>query len=188
MADDIKIRIGLQGDEDVKRRLDAVRDAGKKSSEDIAKSMNQAVSTWPALGKAINVEQDLERNRVAAERFREAIHTAHPILAQAGIEIAGLGSYARLAGAGLGALGAAIVGSIVVALAKMSEETAKAQQRFADLARSSEAGKKLFEGIQKSAAATGTDAKGAGNYVENLLHLRDKLDAKGGVIRSRQVR
>jgi hypothetical protein len=184
MADDIKIRIGLEGDAEIKRKLDQVRDSGKKSGEEISKAFQaQSISTGPALGRAIDVEQSFERNRVGAERLREAIHAAHPILDQAGIDIVGLGGYARLAGAGFVALAGTITGAVLVALAKMGEEIAKRKQDLSELARSKEVGENLFQGLRKNAEATGTTESGGGGYVENLLRLRQKQDAEGNLIR-----
>jgi hypothetical protein len=84
MADKISIRIGLEGDADIKKKLDGIRDSGQKFGQDISKSINQAVGTNPALGKAFGAEEGFERGRVAAERLREAVHTLHPILESAG--------------------------------------------------------------------------------------------------------
>lgn len=143
MADDIKIRIGLEGDADIKKKLDNISDHGRKFGQDISKSINQAVGTNPALGKAFGAEEGIERSREAAERFREVLHTLHPILGAAGLELGNLGAFARVAGAGMGALGVAVVGSLLVGLAKIAEQADRTGARLKALTGSDFANKNL---------------------------------------------
>jgi hypothetical protein len=201
MADDqIKIRIGLEGDADIKKKLDAVSEASKKAGADISKSMNatlgnasksisESVPTG-GLGKAIGAEESFERNRVAAERLRESIHVLHPVLETAGLGISNLGGYARLAGAGLGALGAAIVGSIVVGLLK-ARDAAEATKRELDalaggtgsngLGGPGAKGDSLFAGFKKDADALGTSLEKVLPLARELTDLKAHQEAQKDV-------
>jgi hypothetical protein len=152
MADDrILIRIGIEGDAEIKKKLDDVKGHGEKFGKDISKSINESVKTNPALGKAFGAEENLEKSRVAVERFRESIHALHPLLGAAGLEIGGLGSYARLAGAGMTTLGAVIAGSVLIGLAKIAEQADRTGARLKALSGSSNA----FADLSKQAKELG---------------------------------
>jgi hypothetical protein len=174
MADDIHIRIGLEGDAEIKRKLDQVRDTSKKSGDEISKALNQSISTGPALGRAIDVEQGLERSRVVAERFREAVHTLHPVLDEAGLGFGNLGAFARVAGVGLSGLAAAIAGSILVALAKMGDEAIIAKKRLGDLLQNPTAGNNLFDNLKQQAHDLKTSVSNLLPSTESLIELRNR--------------
>jgi hypothetical protein len=196
MADDIKIRIGLEGDAEIKKKLDSVRDVGTKAGEEISKSLNRdvgkksgdeasSVSTG-GLGKAIGAEESLERNRVGVERFRQAVHTLHPVLDEAGIGIGNLGAFARLAGGGFGALAAAVGGSILVGLAKLRDEAEKTKRELDIIAGGTgaaagggpgEKGSGLFEAWKKDADEFGATLKDVLPLAQQLTELKAKQDA-----------
>ena len=175
MADDqIKIQIGLEGDAEIKKKFDAIKDAGKKTGAELSKSLNELVSTGK-LGSAIGAEENLERSRVAAERFREVIHTLHPILDTAELGLGNLGALARVAGAGMGALAAAIVGSVVVGLGKLADQTAATKKQLDDLSQGK--GASHFAGLQQDAKRLGTDVENLVPAYKQALGLRNDLNA-----------
>ncbi len=179
MADGINIRIGLEGDAEIKKKLDNINDHGKKFGQDISKSLNQAVGTNPALGKAFGAEEGVERGRVAAERLREVIHTLHPILDSAGLGLGNLGAFARVAGAGMGFLGAAIVGSVLVGLAKIGDEADKAKRRLDLLTSAGKGGgPSQAEHLNEAAKQLGVLPSDIAPAAETLFKYRQNITAQ----------
>jgi hypothetical protein len=184
MADDkIVHRISLEGADDVAKKLKNIGDTGsdafkkvKQYTDDSASGIGKAGTAFAAL------EGKTEGGRLASERFREAIHTLHPVLETAGLGLGNLGAFARVAGAGMGALGAAIAGSVIVGLAKLGDEALVAKKRLSDLQQNRQGGNSLFEGLDKEAQKLGTDVSNLLPGIENLIALRNQLNANGNVI------
>jgi len=188
----IKQRISLDGADDVAAKLKKIGDTGADAFKKLKEYSGQSLGNVGEFAKA--ADRHVGEFAKAADRhgdvggedfgkkLREALHALHPVAEQAGIDLGNLGQFGRLAGAGLIPLGAAITGSLLFALAKVGEEAAKTKQHLDDLVRSPEAGNKLFEGLKRNAADTGTTSKDAGGYVEAMLRLRDKLEAENGGI------
>jgi hypothetical protein len=181
MADGINIRIGLEGDADIKRKLDNINAHGEKFGKDISKSLNQAVGTNPALGKAFGAEEGVEKSREAVERFREVLHTLHPILDEAGLGLGNLGAFARVAGAGMGALAAAVVGSLLVGLAKVAEQADRTGARLKALTGSDFANKNLTARAKDLGTAPDKLAPFAEQEEGFVQRRRAVQDVRGGV-------
>jgi hypothetical protein len=176
VADQIKIRIGLDGAEDVQRKLDGVRDTGKKAGDEISKSLNTArdvgntseaaksqtsdrnskphsesVPTPRRLADKINSEENSERSREAVESLREALHVLHPALAEADIGFGELGGILRAAGGGVVAFGLAIAGTLVAALEKAGDSANDASARLGAFTGSRESGRGAFDQLKGTA-------------------------------------
>ena len=213
MADNkIVHRISLEGAEDVVNRLKKVGDAGEELSAKIQKSIDashgsiakfgdghadalrgvkqytdDSASGLAKAGEAFAaIEGKSEGGRLAVERFREAIHTLHPVLDEAGIGISNLGSFARLAGGGFGALAAAVVGSVVVGLAKLRDEADKTKRSLDIIAGGSGTGAGgapgakgagLFESLKKDADGTGTSLTKVLPLAQELVQLKARQQA-----------
>jgi hypothetical protein len=106
MADDkIVHRISLEGAEDVANKLKKIGDTSSDAFKKVKESVDGSGSGIAGLGNAFaGIEGKTEGGRLAAERFRETIHTLHPILDSAGLGLGNLGAFARVAGVGLAAL------------------------------------------------------------------------------------
>ena len=213
MADNkIVHRISLEGAEDVVNRLKKVGDAGEESSAKIQKSIDASqgsiakfgdghadafksvkrytddlASSLAKAGEAFAaIEGKTEGGRVAVERFREIIHTLHPVLDEAGIGISNLGSFARLAGGGFGALAAAVVGSVLVGLAKLRDEADKTKRSLDIIAGGTGSGagggpgakgSGLFESYKKDAENAGTSLAKVLPLAQQLTELKAKQEA-----------
>jgi hypothetical protein len=178
--DKILWSLSLEGAEEVSKKLKATGDVGDEQ----AKRLKQAFDGVSA-GKGGEGFGGLggksEESRVAAERLREALHTLHPILDTAGLGLGNLGAFARVAGAGFGAFGAAIVGSIVVGLAKMAEQADRTGARLKALSGSDNA----FKTLSGQAKALGVDVGDLAPNFEKLVQygrqLRADQNQAGGI-------
>src|SRR5258706_15080728 len=135
MADNqIVPRVSLEGADKVSKQLESIGDIGEKSFKKVKQAADGANNIGKSGGEAFGgFVGKTEESRLAAERLREGIHTLHPILDSAGLGLGNLGAFARVAGAGFGALAAAIVGSVIIGLSKLADERAAAKQRLSDL-------------------------------------------------------
>src|SRR6185312_1173476 len=106
-SDKILWSLSLEGAEDVSKKLKGAGDVGDEQ----AKRLKQAFadvgkgSSGSSGGDALGATA--EAGEAAADRLREAIHILHPVLDEAGLGLGNLGAFARVAGAGIGALAAA---------------------------------------------------------------------------------
>jgi len=179
-SNEIKHRVSLEGDADINRRLDGIGEHGKRAFKEISETINNASPGIAKIGNDFaSIEGKAEGGRQATERFREAIHTLHPVLDEAGLGLGNLGAFARAAGVGVGGLAAAIVGSILVALAKMGDEAIVAKKRLGDLLQNPTGGKSLFDALKKQANELGTEVSNLLPSMENLITLRNKTLSRG---------
>src|SRR5579859_6318557 len=102
---EIKQRISLDGAEDVASKLKKIGDTGADAFKKLKDSSAGASISAHAEG--------LEGGSEAGSKLREVLHVLHPALDEAGLGLSNLGAYSRLAGAGMVALGTAIVGSVL---------------------------------------------------------------------------
>jgi hypothetical protein len=183
MADDqIKHRISLEGADDVAKKLRDIGDAGNRAFKEVKQYTEDGSSGIGKLGTALqSFRGHAEAGNEIATKFRETLHTIHPILDQAGLGLSNLGAFAGAARVGLGGLAIAITGSVLIGLAKLADEAANAKKRLSDLLQNPEAGKKLFEGIEDSAKRLGTTASNLTPAIEKLIEARQKLYADKGI-------
>jgi hypothetical protein len=104
----------------------------------------------------------------AAEKFRESLHFLHPLLATAGLELGNMWAFSVLAGAGLGVLGAALAGTILIGLAKLGDQSIVLKKRLGDVFQSPKAGGDGFGDLQERAKALGTDVATLAGPLERL--------------------
>ena len=175
-GDKIVHRISLEGADKVAKQLESIGLEGDKSAKKIQQAFNDASNVSGKSGDAFGGLKT-EESRQGVERLREAIHILHPILDTAGLGLGNLGAFARVAGAGLGALGAAIVGSVVVGLAKLVDEADVAKKKLADLG----ASKGAFPGLSEDARRLKTDVTNLQPVFEQFLKMRNDVDFSGNV-------
>lgn len=164
---EILLSIALEGDQDVKAKLKAVGEEGKKSLADIEKNVAQTGSKLSKLSEPV-------------EKFGKSFA---PILEEAGIA----GGIGRLAGL-FGTLGKASIGpgllagvsALALHLAKAREETEKTEARLKGLGGSSDAVDKL----NASARKTGVDPKSVEGDFSDFLEARRRAlaDQSKGII------
>ena len=171
---DADLSIALTGINEAIAGLDKLRVAGEGAFKGIANAANQSVAGGAGLGGAA-LERDLNRGTDAANRFREAIHILHPILETAGLGMGNLGSFARLAGAGIGALAGTAIAAAIIGLENLSDRTAIAQKSLKDLGASSADIAKLGDVSASTGVALGQLAK---NYEAFI-----KVSGQSGTIR-----
>ena len=181
MADDYDVTIvfTLDTGNTENKAADAGQSAGKafadgfKSNVDSAKVMEpltlkpEHVSAFQEFGKTLggvgksaqDMGLQIGRGSEAARGLREALHVIRPVLGEAGIHMGRLGEFARLAGAGLPILGAAAGGVALVGLAKMTDQTTIAREKFKQLYDTKEQGTTAFDAISKGAETAGTSTK-----------------------------
>ena len=182
MADNkIVHRVSLEGADKVSKQLESIGDVGEKSFNKVKQAADGA-----SLGKVAESSGGFggktEESRLAAERLREVLHTLHPILDQVGLGVGNLGAFARVAGAGFVAFGAAIVGSVVVGLAKMAEEADRAKARLSALAGGDERGNSLFSRLSEQAKRLGGDVSDLQKPLEELVKFQQKSLVNPSVI------
>jgi hypothetical protein len=111
-----------------------------------------------------------EGGEKAAEKLREAIHILHPVLEEAGVSLGNIGAFARLAGAGMGALGVAVGGTVLVALAKLADEADKTKRRLDLLSNAGRGGgESQYENLKKLAHELGVDPADLASGAETLF-------------------
>lgn len=153
----IKELLTLEGVEEVKKKLGEAAQAGEDFLKQVRDSSTQTGTPLNQLTQNLDKSGGaFERHRVAVERFRDSLHVLRPILSQLGVNLGELGSFSRVAGAGAIGLGAAVAGTLVVALLKLDESSVKSRQRLIDLFQSTSAGKAAFQALSDSAAKLGT--------------------------------
>jgi hypothetical protein len=168
--DKILWSLSLEGAEDVSKKLKAAGDVGDEQAKRLKQSFGDV-----AAGNAGSHGFEAEAGESGAHRLREALHVLHPILDEAGLGLGNLGAFARLAGAGFGALTAAIVGSVVVGLAKLADQAAATKKQLDDL--SSGHGGDHFAGLRADAKRLGTDVDNLLPAYKQALGLRNDLQA-----------
>lgn len=168
---EIKHRISLEGDDDVKRRLKAVGEAGKQALADTEKRLGAARSfaeRQSAGGPAIGA---LNKLRAPAEVLGGALS---PFAEGAGVA----GIVGRLKGfltspAGIfGSIAAALSG-IALHLAKVADETDRVKGRFKALG-----DEKGLEKVSEQAKKLGTDVSGLKDRREGFLAYQQQLTAQ----------
>src|SRR6185312_9438295 len=117
--DKILWSLSLEGADDVSKKLKAAGDVGDEAAKRLKQSFSEVGKGSSGYGNFAQLAEGEAATRRFRDAIRETLHTVHPILDEAGLGISNLGSFARLAGINLGALAAAIVGSVVVGLAKL---------------------------------------------------------------------
>jgi hypothetical protein len=164
-------RISLEGADKVSKQLESIGDIGEKSFKRVKAAADGGGNVGSAFG---DLGGKTEQSRVAAERLREAVHTLRPVLDEAGLGLGNLGAFARVAGAGMGALAIAVVGAVVVAFAKMGDEAIVAKKRLGDLLQNPIAGSKLFDNLKQQARDLKTPISNLLPAMESLIELRNK--------------
>jgi len=148
-------------------KLKRIGEAGKNAFKELNDSIDSVGSHSGVLASIFGESES------AAEKFKETIHIAHPILEEAGVSLGNLGAFARLAGAGMGALGTAVVGTVLVGLAKVAEAAERTGARLKALTGSNVAGEELTE----RAKALGISRSELGPIAEQGLTYTRQLRA-----------
>lgn len=171
----IKTRITLDGADDVKAKLQDIGKAGQSALDQIGNAGGaledggrKATEQLTLLGR-----HSLE-TKGAVDKFREALHIAHPALEEMGLGIGNVRALSAAAGTGLVGLSAAIVGGIVVGLAKLADGSEEARQKITSLYDDVGIGKKVFADVEKSAVATGRSVKDVGASYTTLTDILEK--------------
>jgi hypothetical protein len=112
----------------------------------------------------------------SARGLAEAIHILNPILGEAGIHIADLGGFARLARGSVEALGIALAGAVVAGLATLEDNAAQAQLQLSNLFRSTDGGQQSFAALSQSAKQFGVTAA---SLVPTLTSIQLALEQIG---------
>jgi len=99
---------------------------------------------------------EIGKSAEAVRLFRESLHVLHPALEEAGISLGAMTGFLRASTGGVVALGAALVSTLVVGLAKVSEEADKEKRRLDIL--------------------TGAGKGGGESQAERVREIADKLN------------
>ncbi|WOH70670.1 hypothetical protein RX330_20450 [Bradyrhizobium sp. NDS-1] len=169
---EILLSIALEGDQEIKGKLAAVGEAGKKSLADIEKQVGAAGSRLEKLAKPL-------------EGVRGGLA---PLLEQAGLaRLSGLfgGSGGLLSGlsgaAGPAALGTVLSG-IALHLAKVREESEKTEARLKSLGGGSKAVAALNESAKKLGTSPSQLQEGFENFLGANRKQRAEEDVQAGLI------
>ena len=112
--------------------------------------------------------REAERAGGLTNVFRESVHTLHPVLQAAGVEMGVFGGLARAAGGGVIALAAAAIGVAAVALARLGDQSIVARKRLSDVLGTAALGDKTFARLQERAKGSGTDVSALARPLEDL--------------------
>ncbi|MBR0687352.1 hypothetical protein JQ594_15580 [Bradyrhizobium manausense] len=171
---DIKQRISLDGAEDVAAKLKRIGDTGQDAFRKLKEYSGPAGEGISNLSRSLEGEGSAHE---IGEKLRETLHTLHPIIGQAGLELGELGAFARLAGAGLVPLGAALTGTVLIALAKLGDETQKSKARLKALG--DESG---FEKLSERAKHLGVSVDTLQPRYEKFLAAQQRATAASGTV------
>ncbi|WP_375782916.1 hypothetical protein ACE10Z_23670 [Bradyrhizobium sp. Pha-3] len=160
---DIKQRISLDGADDVASKLKKIGDTGSDAFKKLKEYSDRGGEGFSKFGRET---EDLE----IGEKLKETLHTLHPVLDEAGLGLENLGAFARLAGAGMLPLGAALAGSVLVGLAKVGEETDRTKSRLKGLG----AGEGGFEDLSKQAKALGVEISSLQPRYEKFISFQQR--------------
>ncbi|MGY2988713.1 hypothetical protein [Bradyrhizobium sp. USDA 4508] len=162
---EVLLSIALEGDQEVKNKLQAVGDAGKKSLSGIEKDLGRVQQI---AGRGLG--GDL---REAAGKIGEAVA---PLTEASGLRgvagLAGLGGIVGRFAAGPAGIGAGVTGALV-GLAKFGEETDRIKERLRGLG----GGKNAFDQLNESAKKLGVSTEDLVPGSEDFLRFRKFLEA-----------
>jgi hypothetical protein len=155
---EILLSIALEGDQDVKSKLQAVGEAGKKSLADTEKKIGEAGSR---IGKQL------------AEPLGKVGEALSPLLEEAGFArlgglLGGGGLFARFSGAAGPAAAVAALSGLALHLAKVSEESERADARLKAFG----GGGKALDQLNESAKTLGTSPSSLQGGFEDFLAAR----------------
>jgi hypothetical protein len=177
MVSKVVTRITLEGVEDIKAKLASLGVTGEKAMQQI-RAAGGALSGG-GLGGAGDQLQKLGLRTLeaksAADAFREAIHIAHPVLEEAGLGLGNLGAFARLAGAGLGAVAATAAAAAIIGLAKLGDQ-AKKTKELIDQVYGPKSAPGAEERIKQIARGLGTSTEAV---LDPVAQLRDTEGLRG---------
>lgn len=148
---------------------------------------SQATSSWrnawglftPSVNESSNA---LRGHSAATTEAQHAIRGVVPVLNEAGVGIAGLTQFTYAARSGMTALAVALIGTVVVALAKAGDEAITTTKRLGDLLGSGAAGKSAFAGLDDDAKKLGVSVSTLSGPMETVLQLMQNQNRIAGVI------
>jgi hypothetical protein len=162
--DKILWSLSLEGADDVSKKLKAAGDVGDAQAKRLKQSFSEVGKGSSGYGNFAQLAEGEAAARRFRDTLRETLHTVHPILDETGLGISNLGVFARLAGTNLGALATAIVGSVVVGLAKLGDEAQKSKLHLDALGASGETFDKLNDRAKKLGISTSALLPGIEQY------------------------
>jgi hypothetical protein len=179
----IKEFITLEGVEEIETKLKRLNALGEDSLANFRNLGSAAGGTADPFGKLVdgakNAGLELQTSSRHANTLREALHVLHPILQIAGARAGELGSFARLAGAGLSALAIAAGGVVVVGLANLEEQAKKTKAALNGLFGSKEAGTQAFNALEKQAEGLNTSVEGLAPAFESATTALNRFKQTG---------
>jgi hypothetical protein len=159
---EILLSIALEGDAEVKGKLQSVGESGKKSLSGLEKNIGGAGSGLERLAKPL-------------DGVREALD---PLLEAAGLRLGGVigggGLVARLFGAAGPAAALAALSGLAIHLAKVAEASSKADERLKAVG----AGDRPLDRLNEQAKGLGTSSETIRPGLESLFADRQKLIAR----------
>ncbi|MCP1969775.1 hypothetical protein [Bradyrhizobium elkanii] len=152
MADRIVQRISLEGAEDVQAKLKKTGEIGAKALAATNRTIEDSNS---GLGKYGDIFAGLngktEGSRAAIERVKKVVETIKPAAATAGIELGGVGDFAKLSRTNVIAFAAAVTGAFVAAMEKAGDTARSQAQRLGVFTGSAQSGVEAYKELQKTA-------------------------------------
>jgi hypothetical protein len=188
-TNEIKYRVALDGDDDVKRRLQAVAEVGKKSQEDIERRLSTARSVAASASAEQNARRTAVGNFVGSGSARAAV----PSLAEGGglSRLIG-GGLGRLLGGGalgglFGGLGRLVAGPVAPILtmlglraSKISTDAEAAMRRLTALGGGPNAAGQLAETARKLGIAKGDLQPGFEKFLADFQKNRRRVQVLHG--------
>lgn len=184
MADNIAVRIALEGAADVQTKL---KQLGLEGDAALKRLQQAASGLTPAFNDA-GQGADTFRGKMSLgtqimEGFKNTLATARPALQQYGSNLGGVGAIAASTRAGIVGLAAAIAGALVVALAKAAEEATRTRQRLGEILQNRQLGTNAFKGLEDDAKRSGVAVGDLTKSFENLTRAQQKFGQDTNIIR-----
>lgn len=181
----VKESITLEGAEQVKKAWQDVGQAGEQA-------LSQLRSAGQNFGNVVvkfgsdneRATESVNKQSGAARGLRDVFRSLNPIVRQAGGSIAEFAAFSRIAAIGVVGLAAAITGSVLVALAKLSDSSDLARNRLDELLQSKDLGSRAFDELDKGARKLGTSTANLAPAFEAARNALQSLGANRGFVGS----
>lgn len=164
------------------KRAAALDLANKKYGEgtEAASGFGKILQWLGGQHKAAGADADDHGRRTNA--IKDAMNLLKPAAEAAGTSIANLGPFAAAARLGMVGLGAAITGSVIIALIDAADKARVLRSTLDALTGNREGGAAAFGGLKQSAESAGVSVNTLKGAYQELLLVQDEQNRKRGVV------
>ncbi|MGY4567538.1 hypothetical protein [Bradyrhizobium sp. USDA 3256] len=180
MADKIVQRIAITGDADVIARLQKVGEAGQKAlaatEKTIQDSRPGADGGFGNFFAELNGKTAESRERI--ERAKKLVEAVKPAAAKAGLELDGVGDFAKLSRTNVIAFAAAVAGAFVAAMEKAGDTARSQAQRLGVFTGSAQKGIAAYKDLQETAKDLKVPTSSLTDPFEQITRTNQRFGSK----------